>query len=86
MMRKFLSLSIPKKRPLIDVEGKKVYNQIKRRRCTVPGWKVEFEWLISYETHGKLYCKQCRGWIGCTPLLFFTIYSDQNYAYLDVGS
>ncbi len=72
-MRKFLSLLIPKKRSLIDAKGKKVYNQNKRRRCTV-------------ETHGKLYCKQCRGWIGCTPLLFLTIYSYQNYAYLDVGS
>lgn len=78
MTPKFLRLSTPKKSPLIDAKEKKnnkVYDQNKRRRIIVPGWKVEFEWLMSDKTHGKLYCKQCRGLIGCTPLLIFTIYS-----------
>lgn len=51
--------------PLIDAKDiNKTYDQNKRHCKIVPGWKrrkVEFTWLISDETHGKLCRKQCCG-------------------------
>lgn len=49
MMRKFLGLSTPKKRPLIGAkEINKAYDQNKRHRTLVPGWKIEFKWLTKH--------------------------------------
>ncbi|XP_052075818.1 zinc finger protein 862-like isoform X1 [Mytilus californianus] len=64
-LRQYLGLLSPKKRTAVEsTEKNKLYDQSKRKRVIVPGWKTEFEWLICDDSHGKIFCQPCRSAYG----------------------
>lgn len=57
MLRQYLGLPSPQKRPALDSKEKnKLYDQSKRKRSIVPSWKTEFEWLICDNSHDVKKC------------------------------